>query len=84
MKRTIILLLLSVFTITALEQCTVIREGEVGVKRKLGKYSDKVYTSGLKFYNPFTVIIERVSTQTNNIEVNITIPSKEGLKMFLT
>lgn len=61
--------------------CTVIREGEVGVKRKLGKYDNEVYTSGLKGYFPFTTTIERVSTQTNNIEVSITIPSKEGLSI---
>jgi regulator of protease activity HflC (stomatin/prohibitin superfamily) len=59
----------------------VIREGEVGVKRKLGKYDDNVYTSGLRGYFPVITTIEKVSTQTNNIEVGIIIPSKEGLSI---
>ncbi len=71
---------IAVFTML-LTSCMVIREGEVGVKRNLGKYSDKVYTSGLKTYFPLTTSIEKVSTQTNNIEVAIIIPSKEGLSI---
>lgn len=64
-----------------LTSCMVIREGEVGVKRKLGKYDDNVYTSGLRGYFPVITTIEKVSTQTNNIEVGIIIPSKEGLSI---
>jgi len=64
-----------------LTSCVVIREGEVGVKRKLGKYNNEVYTSGLHGYFPVTTAIERISTQTNNIEVGIIIPSKEGLSI---
>ena len=82
MKKRILFVLLLAMITTALTQCTVIREGEVGVKRKLGKYNNKAYTSGLKFYNPLIATIERVSTQTNNIEVRITIPSKEGLSIL--
>lgn len=71
---------IAVFTML-LTSCMVIREGEVGVKRNLGKYSDKVYTSGLRTYFPLTTSIERISTQTNNIQVAIIIPSKEGLSI---
>jgi regulator of protease activity HflC (stomatin/prohibitin superfamily) len=60
-------------------QCTVVRQGEAGVKRTFGKYNDKAYTSGLKVYNPFTSSIVKVSTQTENIEVQVDIPSREGL-----
>ena len=66
---------------TSFTNCTVIREGEVGVKRRLGTYDDNVYTSGLKAYFPAITTIEKVSTQTNNIEVAIIIPSKEGLSI---
>jgi prohibitin 1 len=59
--------------------CTVVRQGEVGVKRTFGKYSDKIYTSGLKGYNPFTSKIVKVPAQTINLEVQLDIPSKEGL-----
>lgn len=61
--------------------CTVVRQGETGVKRTFGKYNDKVYTSGLRGYNPFTSTIVKVSTQTENIEVNLNIPSREGLSI---
>lgn len=82
MEKKIVFVLLLAMIATAFTQCTVIREGEVGVKRKLGTYNNKAYTSGLKFYNPLIATIERVSTQTNNIEVRITIPSKEGLSIL--
>jgi prohibitin 1 len=59
--------------------CTVVRQGEFGVKRKLGKYDDQVYTSGLRTFNPFTSTIVKVSGQTENIEVSVNIPSREGL-----
>jgi prohibitin 1 len=62
-----------------LQSCTVVRQGEFGVKRTFGKYSDKVYTSGLKGFNPFTSTIIKVSGQTENIEVQVNIPSREGL-----
>ncbi len=62
-----------------LSSCTVVRQGEVGVKRTLGKYSDKVYTSGLRTYNPFVATIVKVPVRTNNLEVQLDIPSKEGL-----
>ncbi len=73
---------LFMLTILALAtSCAVIREGEVGVKRKLGKYDNTPYTQGLKVFNPITTTILKVSTQTNNMEVGLNIPSKEGLNI---
>lgn len=65
-----------------LQSCTTIREGEVGVKRKLGKYENQGYTQGLKVYNPFVARIVKISTQTENLEVGLNIPSKEGLNIL--
>jgi prohibitin 1 len=62
-----------------LSSCTIVRQGEVGVKRTLGRYSDKPYYQGLKWYNPFVASIVRLNTQTNNLEVALDLPSKEGL-----
>lgn len=59
--------------------CVTVREGEVGVKRKLGKYSNTTYTDGLKVFNPLVSKIVKISTQTENLEVGLNIPSKEGL-----
>ena len=61
--------------------CVTVRQGEVGVKRTLGKYSDKTYTEGLRFYNPLTSKIEKISTRTENLELALLIPSKEGLNI---
>lgn len=80
MRQKGLMFFLAIFAVL-LTSCTVIREGEVGVKRKLGKYDDNVYTSGLRGYLPAIAAIEKVSTQTNNIEVAIIIPSKEGLSI---
>ena len=71
--------LFCLFVFSSLSSCVTIKEGEVGVKRKLGKFSDTPYTSGLKSYNPFISKVVKVSTQTENLEVGLNIPSKEGL-----
>ncbi len=75
----------SALTLTAiamgllLSNCVVVRQGELAVRRNLGKYEDKVRTSGLHVFNPFTSTIVKISGQTENIEVGVNIPSKEGL-----
>lgn len=64
-----------------LSNCAVIREGEVGVKRTLGKYSDKTFTEGLRVYNPLATTVIKVPVQTENLEVALNLPSKEGLNI---
>ncbi len=71
-------LLFLVFTFTS---CAVIQQGEVGVKKTLGKYSDNTFTEGLRIYNPLITEIETISTRTENLEVTLSIPSKEGLNI---
>ncbi len=71
--------LFCLFIFCTFASCVTIKEGEVGVKRKLGKYADNPYTSGLKTYNPLVSKVIKISTQTENLEVNLSIPSKEGL-----
>jgi prohibitin 1 len=61
--------------------CTVIRPGEVGVKQKFGKLSERVNTQGVVWYNPFTSKIIKSSVQTTNLELALTLPSKEGLSV---
>lgn len=80
MKRSYFKSLALLSTVVVLmSSCTVVRQGEVGVKRTFGKYSDKIYTSGLKGFNPFTSTIIKLPAQTINLEVRVDIPSKEGL-----
>lgn len=64
-----------------LSSCTVVRQGEVGVKRKLGKLDDKVHTSGSVGYNPFTSVVIKVPVRTMNMEISSNLPSKEGLNV---
>jgi len=74
---------LALFVVLAfvLSSCTIVREGEVGVKRTLGKYQEKSVDKGVAFYNPFITSIQKVSTQTENLEVGLNLPSKEGLNI---
>jgi regulator of protease activity HflC (stomatin/prohibitin superfamily) len=61
--------------------CAVVRPGEVGIKQRLGKLSDEVVTQGTIVYNPITTTIIKESTQTQNIKLNLSLPSKEGLSV---
>ncbi len=59
--------------------CVRILQDEVGVKRKLGKIEDEVLYPGPNRYNPFNTKIFRVPTRTENLEIAIGLPSREGL-----
>ena len=80
MKRIINYAVIAIFTVV-FTSCATVRQGEVGVKRSLGKYSDKTYTEGLRFFNPLTSKIVKISTRTENLELALLIPSKEGLNI---
>lgn len=67
------------FASLALSSCAVIRQGEVGVKRKFGKLDNKVMDAGMRSYNPLFATIIKVPTRTINQEVKLNLPSKEGL-----
>jgi len=72
--------LIVVFTgIIFLASCVTVRQGEVGVKRKFGKINPKAYDAGLYGLNPFVATMIKVPTRTMNLEVNLSLPSKEGL-----
>ncbi|GAA4974895.1 prohibitin family protein [Algibacter aquimarinus] len=61
--------------------CAVVRPGEAGVKQTLGKFSKTISTQGTIFYNPFTSRVIKESTQTNNIKLILSLPTKEGLSV---
>lgn len=61
--------------------CTVIRPGHAGVKQRLGKLSSEVRSPGPVFFNPFTTKVIKTSVQTKNLELSISLPSKEGLSV---
>jgi len=73
--------LLIAVALVSLNSCAVIRPGEVGVKQKLGQLSDNIVTQGTVVYNPFTSRVVKTSIQTNNLELSLNLPSKEGLSI---
>ena len=77
MKRIIILFAVVIMTAS----CSVVRQGEVGVKRKLGKLSDKTYSAGAVAFNPLTTRIIKLPLQTVNVQIASNLPSKEGLNV---
>ena len=74
------LFLLSIALLTLIS-CTVVRQGEVGVKRKFGKIDPNVYYAGVYGVNPITTTFIKTPTRTENLELNLSLPSKEGLSI---
>ncbi|WP_088323910.1 prohibitin family protein [Polaribacter tangerinus] len=72
----ILVMVLSLFT-----SCAVVRPGEVGIKQTLGKFSEDIKTQGTIVYNPLISRIIKESTQTSNIKLLLSLPSKEGLSV---
>lgn len=81
LNRLLLVVLLPLAVIVA-ASCTVVRPGEVGVKQRMGKLSDEVNTQGSVFYNPLTSKVIKTSIQTNNLELSLSLPSKEGLSII--
>ncbi len=82
MKNYNLILMTLMLGVFCLQSCATIKEGEVGVKQRFGKFADDGYTGGLKVYNPLFSRIVKISTQTENLEVGLNIPSREGLNIF--
>jgi regulator of protease activity HflC (stomatin/prohibitin superfamily) len=64
-----------------LSSCAVVRPGEVGVKQRLGRLSEKTHTQGSVWFNPFTTKVVKTNIQINDIELSLSLPSKEGLSV---
>ncbi len=62
-----------------ISSCAVVRQGEVGVKRKFGKLEEKSRGPGMYTFNPFFATVLKATVQTENLEVRLNLPSKEGL-----
>ena len=71
---TLVLLLLA-------SSCAVVRQGEVGVKRKLGKLNPKTIEPGARMFNPLTSTVIKLPIRTVNVEIQSNLPSKEGLNV---
>lgn len=75
-------ILIAIFCIIFFSQCAIVRQDEVGVKRRLGKLIPKVLPAGVYVRNPFTTVILRVPTRTLSMQISLeALPSKEGLSI---
>ena len=61
--------------------CAVVKPGEVGMKQTIGKLKPRVYEPGAVGYNPFVTQVVKVPTRTENLEVKLALPSKDGLNV---
>ena len=61
--------------------CTTVRQGNVGVKQRFGKLQDRTIDAGLVVLNPLTTRVVKVPVRTVNREVELALPSKEGLNV---
>ena len=72
-------ILCTALSFVLLTSCTIVKQGEVGVKRSFGKINQKPLMEGARGFNPFTTTIIKLPTRTINMEVRLPLPSKEGL-----
>lgn len=76
MKKILIVFAIPLF----LQSCVIIRPGEIGLKQRLGKLQEDVYSPGVHNFNGFTTRILRINTRTTNLTNRMeNLPSKEGL-----
>ncbi|MFQ3214620.1 MAG: prohibitin 1 [Marivirga sp.] len=67
--------------ISIMSSCAVVRQGEVGIKRKLGKLDQQILLPGAVAYNPFFTRVIKMPIRTMNMEIATNLPSKEGLNV---
>ncbi len=60
--------------VLSLSACTVVKQGEAGVQRTLGRYENTANTGGIEFYNPFTSSVIKIPIRTENVEVHSKLP----------
>jgi prohibitin 1 len=68
-------------TVLLLSSCAIVRQGEIGVKRKLGKLTQTTIKPGAVGFNPFTSRVIKMPIRTMNMEITTNLPSKEGLNV---
>ena len=72
---------LSIILVLFVSSCAVVRQGEVGVKRKYGKLNPNIMEPGASAYNPLTTTVIKMPIRTVNVEIQSNLPSKEGLNV---
>ncbi len=81
MKNPYIIWAAAVLLSFTFSNCVTVREGNVGVKRTIGKIQEPSLPAGARWFNPFVSKIIVVPINTQNLEVSLPLPSKEGLNV---
>ncbi len=76
--RTLIPMLCLAFVMSA-SGCTVVEDGQVGVRKSLGKISDQPVATGVRLNVPFLAATEVWSTKIHELQETADVPSSEGL-----
>ncbi len=71
----------SLLVIIQFMSCAVVRPGEIGVKQRWGKLSNKSYDEGLVWFNPISTKVVKTNIQISDIELSLSLPSKEGMSV---
>jgi prohibitin 1 len=61
--------------------CTVVSQGQVGVRRVWGRLDPRPVVPGLVFYEAVSTDIIKLPTQSQNRRVELAMPSKEGVNV---
>ena len=61
--------------------CATVRQGDVGVKRTLGRIDPEPLGPGVRLVNPLVTRVIRVPVRTVNLELGLDLPSREGLNV---
>lgn len=79
MKNLTLIIFGSIF-FTFFSSCSVVRQDEVGVKRRLGRLKEKVLPPGIYTFNPLFTRMLKIPIRTMNMQIELeALPSKEGL-----
>lgn len=81
MKKTLRAFAIFTLATITLSSCVTVRQGNVGVKRTIGKIQEPSLPAGARWYNPFVSRVIIVPVNTQNLEVSLPLPSKEGLNV---
>jgi prohibitin 1 len=74
-------LIILFFVVAVITSCSVIRQGEIGMKRKIGKLDQTILLPGAVGYNPLITRVIKMPIRTMNMEISTNLPSKEGLNV---
>lgn len=79
--RSLVKIPFALLLVILITSCVTVRQGTVGVKRTVGKIKEESLPPGARWFNPFTSKVIIVPVRTENLEVNLELPSKEGLNV---